>query len=94
MAPNFPAIDVIFRVGNVVIAFQTHISGDHRDVLPLLNLRVENSKWQDDGIHIFILVYLTPMAPKQRRWTREHEQASETSADSEPFAYLPFHFTV
>ncbi len=88
LSPNFPAVDLIFRLGKVVIAFQIHVSKKHTDVLPSLQLHARNAKWKKGGIHTIILVYLVPVdrleknSKTAKSLKRKRQQHPETSTDS------------
>ncbi len=63
IAPHFHALDLIVRVGKVVIAFRIHTLVAHKGVLPLLESHVQKARWKSDWIHTIILVYLSPNVP-------------------------------
>ncbi len=82
MAPNFPAVDMIFCVGKVVIAFQIHISKGHVDVLSLLQSKAEDAKWEQGGIQTIILVYLSPTPLEIKRSETKRQKVLKKSSAS------------
>ncbi len=88
LSPNFPAVDLIFRLGKVVIAFQIHVSEKHTNVLPALQLHAKNAEWKKGGIHTIILLYLVPVdrlennSKTAKSLKRKRQQQPETSTDS------------
>ncbi len=100
LAPNFPAIDLFFRLGHAVIAFQIHVAEKHADVLTSLQSHVKNAKWKSGGIHTISLVYLVPVArqgkkaKKTRSLKRKREQPPQTSTDyiqCDDYTYVTMH---
>ncbi len=66
MTPTFPGVDFIIIVGNVVIAFQMHLSEDQPNVLKILKKRAREANWKKPLIEKIILVYLSPKAETTR----------------------------
>ncbi len=103
LAPNFPAIDLFFRLGKVVIAFQIHVAEKHADVLTSLQSHVKNAKWKSGGIHTIILVYLVPLARQEKKakttrsLRRKREQPTQISTDyiqCDDYTYVTMHKSV
>ena len=66
LSPNFPAVDAIARIGDVVIAFQMHVA-HHEDVKSSLLAEARRTGWFQVAISTVILVYLSPASSISQR---------------------------
>ena len=76
-------MDVIVRVGNVVIACQVNTSESQPDVLSSLQDSIQKAQWGKDGIQNIILVYLSPDALTTSNFKKKlSSQASTASSNN------------
>lgn len=103
--PNYAAIDFMFRVGSIVIAFHIHSSeNNHNDVLSSLQRDVEKARWSKEVIHTIFLVYLSPnptTAMTKEKLKRKGETSSVQSSLGSPspsvgttIKYVPLYYSI
>jgi hypothetical protein len=76
LSVNFPSVDALVRVDNIVIAFQVHTSSRHRNVSVALQTNARIAKWLESGIKTIILLYLSPSSDCATRIQNKFNVAS------------------